>query len=161
MKLSTLIKVESGRILLDGFRLSIINMLLCIRRIQGGVRAVYSLKYLNEIRIIPCLKSLSIDALHVLGGIRLNNKTYSFLCQHGFLLKLTWIPSHLLIKSIQWLDGVRLIHRRNPVNAVSLLGRGEGLSPQVESVDVWSPYHLNSHIDIIKKSLSSRESKWS
>ena len=56
---------------------------------------------LNEIRSIPCLKNLSIDALHILGGIRLINKTHSVLGQHGFLIKLTWIPSYIQIKSIQ------------------------------------------------------------
>ena len=80
---------------------SIIKMLSCIRRIKGGVRAVYGSKYLNEIRSIPCLKSPSMDALHILGGIRLINKTKSVLSQHGFLLKLTWIPSNIQKKSIQ------------------------------------------------------------
>ena len=134
------LKEESGLILLDGIHLSVIKMLSCIRRIQGGVRAVYGSKYLNEIGSIPCLKSPSIDALHILGGIHLINKTYSVLGQHGFLLKLTWIPSYIQIKSIQWWDGVGLILRRNPVNAVShstWWGEGGGVSPQVESVNVW------------------------
>ena len=113
------LKVESGRILVDRFRPSVIKMLSCVRQIQVWVRVVYGSKYLNEIRSIPCLKIPFIDALHILGEIPLIDKTYSVLRLHGFLPKLTWIPSYLKIKSIQWLDGVRLILRRNPVNAVS------------------------------------------